>query len=220
MLDVIYILIILPSLALPSPSIDALPRLLLVYTGHPHSHTGPLGNSSHVPLSSPAPVPQPPNDLPITLWKDIRYTCNPHPVYNFLSYHRLSSPYSIFVSTLSSVSTSKSIKEALFHSEWKQAMVEEMEAFYSNGTWDLLTLPPGKSHVGCRWIYTVKVRLDGQVDSLKARLVAKGYTQQYGLDYYDTFLQWPRLLLVTCFFSLWQLCTRWISRMSSFKVIS
>ena len=39
----------------------------------------------------------------------------------------------------------------------------------------------------CRWVYTVKVRLDGQVDWLKARLVAKGYTQQYSLDYYDTF---------------------------------
>ena len=34
----------------------------------------------------------------------------------------------------------------------------------------------GKSNVGCRWIYTVKVGPDGQVDRLKARLVAKGYT--------------------------------------------
>ena len=66
-------------------------------------------------------------------------------------------------------------------------MAEEMDALYSNDTWELVTLPPGKSPVGCRWVYTVKVGPDGQIDRLKARLVAKGYTQQYGYYYYDTF---------------------------------
>ena len=66
-------------------------------------------------------------------------------------------------------------------------MREEMDALYSNGTWELVTIPPGKSLVSCRWVYTVKVGPDGQVDRLKARLVAKGYIQQYGSDYYDTF---------------------------------
>ena len=56
-------------------------------------------------------------------------------------------------------------------------MVEEMDHFYSNGTWELVALPLGKSHVGCRWVYTVKVEPDGQVDRLKAYLVAKGYIQ-------------------------------------------
>ncbi|RVW78995.1 Retrovirus-related Pol polyprotein from transposon RE1 [Vitis vinifera] len=51
----------------------------------------------------------------------------------------------------------------------------------------LLFLPSGKSIVGCRWVYAVKVGPDGQVDRLKARLVAKGYTQVYGSDYGDTF---------------------------------
>ena len=66
-------------------------------------------------------------------------------------------------------------------------MVEEMDALSSNGTWEFVILPSSKSAVGCRWVYTVKVGPDGQVDQLKARLVAKGYTQQYGLDYYDNF---------------------------------
>ncbi|RVW79915.1 Retrovirus-related Pol polyprotein from transposon RE1 [Vitis vinifera] len=70
---------------------------------------------------------------------------------------------------------------------WRQAMVDEMAVLHSNDTWDLVVLPSGKSTVGCRWVYTVKVGPDGQVDRLKARLVAKGYTQVYGSDYGDTF---------------------------------
>ncbi|RVW30577.1 Retrovirus-related Pol polyprotein from transposon RE2 [Vitis vinifera] len=66
-------------------------------------------------------------------------------------------------------------------------MVDEMTALHSNGTCDLVVLPSGKSTVGCRWVYTVKVGPAGQVDRLKARLVAKGYTQVYGSDYGDTF---------------------------------
>ena len=66
-------------------------------------------------------------------------------------------------------------------------MAEEMDTLYSNGTWELVTLPPEKSLVGCHWVYTMKVGPNGQADRLRARLVAKGYTQQYGLNYYDTF---------------------------------
>ena len=103
-----------------------------------------------MPPSSPAPIPPPPDDLPIAIWKGIRSTCNPHPVYNFLSYHRLSLPYFAFVSTLSSVFAPQSTSEALSHPGWKQAMAEEMDVLYSNGTWELVTLSLGKSPVGCR----------------------------------------------------------------------
>ncbi|RVW11935.1 Retrovirus-related Pol polyprotein from transposon RE1 [Vitis vinifera] len=144
-------------------------------------------DSLPIPLASPAPALPPSADLPIALRKGNRSTRNPHPIYNFLSYHRLSSPYSAFVSTISFVSLPKSTLEALFHPGWRQAMVDEMTALHSNDTWDLVVLPSSKSTVGCRWVYTVKVGPDGQVDRLKARLVAKGYTQVYGSDYGDTF---------------------------------
>ena len=55
-------------------------------------------------------------------------------------------------------------------------MAEEMNALYSNGTWEFVILPPDKSPVGCRWVYTMKVGPNGQVDPLKARLVVNGYT--------------------------------------------
>ncbi|RVW38069.1 Retrovirus-related Pol polyprotein from transposon RE2 [Vitis vinifera] len=144
-------------------------------------------DSLPIPSASPAPALPPSADLPIALRKDNRFTRNPHPIYNFLSYHRLFSPYFAFVSTISSVSLPKSTPEALSYPGWRQAMVDEMAALHSNGTWDLVVLPSGKSTVGCRWVYTVKIGPDGQVDRLKVRLVAKGYTQVYGSDYGVTF---------------------------------
>ena len=142
---------------------------------------GPHASVPSPSVSTPAPDPPASPYLPIVIRKGNRSTRNPYPIYNFLSYHRLSPTHCAFVSALSSVSIPKTIQEALSHPGWRQAIFDEMSALESNHTWELVPLPSGKSVVGCRWIFNVKVGPDGQVDRLKARLVAKRYTQVHGL---------------------------------------
>ena len=75
-------------------------------------------------------------------------------------------------------------------------MKEELYALTKNHTWDLVTLPLGQSVVGCKWIYKIKTRSDGSIERYKARLVAKGFTQEYEIDYEETFAP------VTCISSI------------------
>ena len=56
-----------------------------------------------------------------------------------------------------------------------------------------MTLPPGKSVVGCKWIYKIKTRSDESIERYKACLIAKGFTQEYGIDYEETFAPVTRI---------------------------
>ncbi|KAH9726800.1 hypothetical protein KPL70_008430 [Citrus sinensis] len=69
-------------------------------------------------------------------------------------------------------------QDALEDPKWTKAMNEEMEALQKNATWELVSLPKGRKTIGCRWVFTIKLRADGSIDRYKARLVAKGYTQR------------------------------------------
>jgi len=63
----------------------------------------------------------------------------------------------------------------------------EIKALDKNNTCKLVTLPLGKNHVGCKWVCTIKYKVDGSIERYKTRLVAKGFTQTYGVDYLETF---------------------------------
>ena len=54
---------------------------------------------------------------------------------------------------------------------WQIAMKEKLDALSKNHTWDLVTLPPGKSVVGCKWIYKIKTRSDTMLEILEDCIV-------------------------------------------------
>ena len=84
-------------------------------------------------------------------------------------------------------------REASTDPLWQIAMKEEFDALFKNYTWDLVTLPLGKSVVGYKWIYKIKTRSDGSIKRYKALLVAKGFTQEYEIDYEEIFTPIARI---------------------------
>ena len=154
---------------------------------------------------APAPSSSDPSsdlDLPISLRKGKRHCKSIYSIANFVSYDHLSSSSSVFVASIDSISSPKTIKETLNHPGWKNAMLEEIHALEDNHTWKLVDLPHGKNVVGCKWVFEVKVNPDGSVARLKARLVVKGYAQTYVVDYFDTFSLVAKLNSVRLFISI------------------
>ena len=72
-------------------------------------------------------------------------------------------------------------------------MKEELDSLTKNNTWNLVTLLPGQFVVGCKWIYKIKTCSDESIERYKARLVAKGFTQEYEIDYEETFAPVARI---------------------------
>ena len=180
-------------------------RPLLQY--HRRVQTPIVIHTTNPQASSPAPIAPPPTPpapkLPFEIRKGTRSSRNSNHLYAFtVSYDCLSPSYFSFVSSLDSVCIPKTTGEAMADPDWCQAMVEEMAALHSNGTWELVSLPPGKQNFGCCWVYTVKIGLDSHIDRLKARLVAKGYTQIFGLDHGDTFSPVAKITFVHLFLAM------------------
>ena len=81
-------------------------------------------------------------------------------------------------------------------------MNEKLDALHKNHTWDMVDLPPGQSVVGCRWVYKIKIKANGFVERYKACLVTKGFTQEYDIDYKETFAHVAHLIFVRCLITI------------------
>ncbi|KAL0541716.1 hypothetical protein IC582_021771 [Cucumis melo] len=141
--------------------------------------TSAISDQSSIPDDSPEPTP----DTPPRRSTRVR-----EPPIHLQDYHCFSTIISLVELT--------SYQEASTDPLWQKAMNDELQALEKTHTWDYVDLPPGKRPIGCKWIYKIKTHSDGTIERYKARLVAKGYSQEYGIDYEETFAPVARMTSV------------------------
>ena len=69
-----------------------------------------------------------------------------------------------------------------------------------NQTWSLCDFPIGKKAIDTKWIFKLKLKLDGSIDHYKARLGAKAYAQEKDIDFDKTFS------LICCMTTIFHIC--------------
>lgn len=88
------------------------------------------------------------------------------------------------------VSTPTSFDEAVNGREsrqWKLAIEDQLRSLEANHTWEVVDKPKHANVISNKWVFKVKTLPNGQIDKYKARLCARGFTQEYGVDYFETF---------------------------------
>ncbi|CAI7871206.1 unnamed protein product [Closterium sp. NIES-54] len=93
------------------------------------------------------------------------------------------------------ISTPRSYAEVItgpYSSQWQAAMDAEMASWKSTGTYVDEVPPPGANIVDGMWIFRVK-RPPGSPPAFKARYIARGFSQQHGVDYFQTFSPTPKM---------------------------
>ena len=96
---------------------------------------------------------------------------------------------------------------------WEKAMEEEIIALEQNQTCELIPRPKDVKSISCKWAYEIMCLLDGSIERYKTQYVARGFSQEYGLDYDETFcpvakitiVQVPPILLINKYWKFWQM---------------
>jgi len=51
---------------------------------------------------------------------------------------------------------------------WQTTIEAELSSMYKNNTWTIVILPLGRTPIGYKWVYKIKLNLDGTIQHYKA----------------------------------------------------
>nr|XP_009802056.1 PREDICTED: uncharacterized protein LOC104247681 [Nicotiana sylvestris] len=149
------------------------------------NHTADTQPLSPLPLSSedtPAQqshIPDQDTFVPVgpQLRKSDRTTKEPVWLQDYVC-NGFSIKYQSYLSKITSIREHLNYEEATSDPKWLDAMQQELTALKDNRTWTLVDFPAGKNPIGCKWVFKIKYKANGEIERYKARLVAKSYNQK------------------------------------------
>lgn len=100
---------------------------------------------------------------------------------------------------------------------WKAAIMEELEAHATNGTWEVVAKQPGTREISAKWVFKIKDDDGPTGRRFKGRLVARGFSQQPETDYNEIFAPVVRMDSVRLLFSL---CSQFGLKYRQFDIAS
>ena len=118
--------------------------------------------------------------------------------------------------TFQTLSVPKTLRDILKLStedqaKWIESMMDELKSHLGTGTWILVPANkvPGKRRmVGSTWAYDIKRDARGIICRWKSRLCAQGFTQEEGVDYFETYsntIRYETLRLILALAALYNL---------------
>ena len=108
---------------------------------------------------------------------------SPYPILDYVNCNNFSARHCAFLAAITVGVEPASFAEAMRDPRWREAMKSGLQALENNNTWTVVSLPPGKRAIGCKWVCRIKYNADGTVERYKARLVILGNKQVEGIDY-------------------------------------
>jgi hypothetical protein len=71
--------------------------------------------------------------------------------------------------------------------KWEEAINVELKSLDEAHTWNVVEHPKNTNIVSCKWVFKIKKNSAGEINKYKVQLVVHGFTQQYGVDYDETY---------------------------------
>ncbi|CAM8988040.1 unnamed protein product [Rhodiola kirilowii] len=133
------------------------------------------------------------------------FTLKPHqpaPRPPLVSTAHFSPSHAHFVVVITATTEPTRFSEAVQHAPWRAPMRNEIEALERNNTWVLSELSADKKAIGCKWVYKINYRANGEVEHYKARLVVFGNRQVEGDDYNEKFAPVAKMVTIRIFLSI------------------